>query len=76
MRKPKPPLEETRPPKKHDAHQWHWLWSERSTQPSLSEWFGQWFTAGDGNSVSPQEMYRRGWRWYAIATPPKHPGEN
>jgi hypothetical protein len=40
----------------------------------MSEWLnGSWWSAGEINRITPQEMYIRGWRWYAPAIPPKTP---
>jgi hypothetical protein len=61
----------TAPPKEHQDHQWHWLCAERSSGPVFSEWInGQWWSAGESKAISPEEMYRRGWRWLKRAVPP------
>jgi hypothetical protein len=62
----------TAPPQKHRGKQHHWLISERAWSPCMSEWIdGQWYSAGEATPISPDEMYRRGWQWGAVAKPPK-----
>lgn len=62
----------TLPPPKHRNKQHHWLVAERASYPSVAEWMdGQWWCAGEKESVSADEMWRRGWRWGAVAKPPK-----
>ena len=40
----------------------------------MSEWIrGQWWSAGEATPISPEEMWRRGWRWLKRAKPPKIP---
>jgi hypothetical protein len=62
------------PEREYLGHQWHWLHSERSLSPCFSEWVnGGWWSAGEGNRITPEEMHRRGWRWLAPAIPPRLP---
>jgi hypothetical protein len=56
-----------------EDHSWHWLLAERSSRPSVCEWVGgAWHCVGDTLPVSPEEMYRRGWRWHSQVKVPKH----
>lgn len=62
----------TEPPLAQQKRQHHWLVAERAWHPSLAEWIrGQWFCVNETGPVSPEEMWRRGWRWGAVAKPPK-----
>lgn len=48
---------------------YHWLHSERSPEPSIAQWFdGRWFLVGEGNSVSPATLHRRGWEYLGPVT--------
>jgi hypothetical protein len=61
----------TQPPKEHRHLQHHWLKSERASQPVISEWLGGcWYSAGEVEPISPEEMWRRGWEYHAPAVPP------
>ena len=65
-------MQETRPPK--DKYEFHWLWAERADTPIVSQWLaGNWFSSGEASPISPEEMYRRGWRYLKPAKPPKLP---
>lgn len=67
----------TLPPTKFIHVHHHWLHSERSSFPVISEWHkGEWFSAGESKAISPEEMNKRGWVWYAPALPPKHPNKD
>lgn len=62
----------THPPSKYTRHPHHWLFSERASYPCVSEWLkGEWHSAGESKPIDIYEMYRRGWRWYGPAYPPK-----
>lgn len=52
------------PPKKYAHLQHHWLTSERSSSPCMSEWLnGAWHSAGEAGDITPREMRRRGWEY-------------
>jgi hypothetical protein len=62
----------TIPPRRFRDRQHHWLISERSSAPVISEWLDdRWFSAGERNAITPSEMYRRGWTYGGVCTPPK-----
>ena len=62
----------TRPPARWQNAQHHWLVSDRAWAPVISEWLGGWwYSAGETRPISPDEMERRGWRWGAVARPPR-----
>ena len=50
---------------------YHWLHSERSMEPSIAQWVkgagpgqvGAWLGIGEGGTISPAEMERRGWEY-------------
>lgn len=62
------------PPVKWRKHRFHWLHSERASGPAMSEWIdGFWWSAGEAKSITPVEMYRRGWDyWMPVALPAGH----
>lgn len=62
------------PPSKWMNHEFHWLHSERSSMPVVAQWIKMaWYAPGEAGPISPTEMWRRGWFWYAPARPPKQP---
>ena len=70
--------EETRPPPKYDNLQHHWLYSERCSYPTIAWWDNtrkKWFGIEETTSISPEEMFRRGWIWYAPCLPPYSPAK-
>lgn len=70
-------IEVTQPPKKFQEYEWHWLWSERASKPVCSQWLhGDWYSSGEAGSISPREMYRRGWRYLTFAPPPLTPHDD
>jgi dCMP deaminase len=47
-----------------NSNTYHWLISERHSFPSVAEWIdGYWYCVNEVGPVTPEEMYRRGWRW-------------
>lgn len=62
----------TTPPEGKRDKEFHWLVSERAWSPVPAQWIkSQWYSPGEGTPISPEEMYRRGWRWGAVAKPPR-----
>lgn len=62
----------TEPHAKHRDKEFHWLTCERASSPVPAQWIrGQWYSPGERDPISPEEMFRRGWRWGAVAKPPK-----
>ena len=54
----------TEPSEKEKKHQHHFLHAERASYPSIAEWIkGNWWCVNEVGPVSPEEMYRRGWRY-------------
>lgn len=52
--------------------EWHWLCAERAWSPTIAQWLnGTWHCIGETQPVHPETMYKRGWRWLAVAIPPK-----
>lgn len=69
-----PPRRETRPPAKWADHEFHWLHSERASSPIMAQWIKlAWYAPGEAGPISPTEVWRRGWSWYAPARSPKQP---
>jgi hypothetical protein len=59
---------ETRPPKEYDKIVFHWVESERSSGRVCCQWIkGWWHSPGVAGAITPAEMYRRGWTYYAPA---------
>ena len=56
----------TRPPLEYEHLIHHWLHSERSSTPTISEWRGgRWYGVNEVGSISPEELFQRGWEWHA-----------
>ena len=65
-------MTETRPPIEHNDVLHHWLVSERSSHASIGEWVKEeWYSAGETNPISPEEMARRGWEYGGPVSVPK-----
>jgi len=57
---------------RRNDHSFHWLISERSSQPAICEWMnGAGHCVNETKPVSPEEMYKRGWSWHSQVTVPK-----
>lgn len=69
--------EKTKPPLNKQRLQYHWLGSERALTPCLSEWLKDaWYSAGEAGPITPEEMYRRGWRYLRpVDLPPEFEGK-
>lgn len=63
---------ETKPPEQYISHEWHWLCGERASSPVCCQWLWRntWYSPGEYEGITTEEMYRRGWRWYAPAILP------
>jgi len=67
------PSSGTRPPFKYAICKFHWLHAERASYPSIAQWEdGLWHTVYE-LAITPVEMEKRGWHWYAAARPPLCP---
>jgi hypothetical protein len=69
-------MEISTPPERYERFKHHWLFSERSSLPTVCYWDNKtklWHGISETQSISPQEMFRRGWRWYAVCLPPLSP---
>ena len=65
-------MTDTRPPIEYNDILHHWLVSERSSHPSIGEWIKEeWYSAGETNPISPEEMARRGWEYGGPVVVPK-----
>lgn len=59
------------PPKAWRGHIFHWIGSEHSSTPRLVEFRdGVYYSPGESGPITPDEMIRRGWFWWAPAIPP------
>ena len=64
----------TLPPEHLLTHEWHWLYSERASQPVCSQWLGgRWYSPGETQGIYPVDLAQRGWKYLAPAVPPKLP---
>lgn len=53
-----------------DKHVHCWLTAERASYPSVAEWLrGAWHSPDNDEPISPEEMWRRGWRFGEVAWP-------
>jgi hypothetical protein len=65
-------MSETRPPPKHVDKEFHWLVLGIRRLVWPAQWInGWWYVLSEDNPTSPAEMFARGWRWGAVAKPPK-----
>lgn len=64
------------PPENGNAENagYYWLHAERSGAPAIAQWMnGRWFCIGEHESISFDEMRRRGWEVLGPAIrPPSH----
>lgn len=60
------------PPTRALKYKQHWLYSESCTYPSIYEYVnGKWFGTGEVASITGEELYQRGWRYYGPVIPPE-----
>lgn len=60
----------TRPPASlRSCEGYHWLHAERSMSAVVSQWINaRWYSAGERDPITPQEMRRRGWEYLGPCT--------
>lgn len=57
---------------KKEGKEFHWLVRARNSSFVPAQWSGEnWFLCGVGSPSTPAEMYKRGWRYGAVAKAPK-----
>ena len=67
-------IRRTLPSERYKNAEWHWLWAERAWSPVIAQWLSgewHWHCVGETTPISSEEMWKRGWRWLAVAVPPK-----
>lgn len=66
----------TIPPEIKRNREFHWLTVKGAPSFFCALWLkGQWYSPGEAGPISPAEMYRRGWRWAAVAKWPRRLGK-